>query len=140
MNGLITAKQQFFFPDSPLGEMPASLRIVSAKNGKAGIQLLFACPEPSARITVTGSGFDVQLHEMIPVPVEYNTGNGVDQGGAMVILRAVQASEGGAGMPARLPGDLLERVTARVMHECPEVQRVFYDCTPSRSYAMVAGK
>ena len=86
MNGLITAKQQFFFPDSPLGEMPASLRVVSAKNGKAGIQLLFACPEPSARITVTGSGFDVQLHEMIPVPVEYNTGNGVDQGGAMVIL------------------------------------------------------
>lgn len=61
-------------------------------------------------------------------------------GGAMVILRAVQASEGGAGMPARLPGDLLERVTAQVMHECPEVQRVFYDCTPSRSYAMVAGK
>ena len=62
------------------------------------------------------------------------------EGGAMVILRAVQASEGGAGMPARLPGDLLERVTARVMRECPDVQRVFYDCTPSRSYAQVAGK
>lgn len=61
-------------------------------------------------------------------------------GGTMIILRAVQASEGGAGMPARLPGDLLERVTAQVMRECPEVQRVFYDCTPSRSYAMVAGK
>ena len=58
----------------------------------------------------------------------------------MVILRAVQASEGGAGMPARLPGDLLERVTAQVMHECPDVQRVFYDCTPSRSYAMSAEK
>lgn len=61
-------------------------------------------------------------------------------GGVMVILRAVQVSEGGAGMPARLPGDLLERVTEQIMRECPEVQRVFYDCTPSRSYAMAAGK
>ena len=61
-------------------------------------------------------------------------------GGLIVILRAVQVSEGGAGMPARLPGDLLERVTAQVTRECPDVQRVFYDCTPSRSYAMVAGK
>ncbi len=61
-------------------------------------------------------------------------------GGLIVILRAVQAAAGGAGLPARLPGDLLERVTAQVMQACPEVQRVFYDCTPSRSYAMVAGK
>ena len=61
-------------------------------------------------------------------------------GGLIVILRAVQASEGGAGLPARLPGDLLERVTAQIAKECHDVQRVFYDCTPSRSYAMVAGK
>ena len=61
-------------------------------------------------------------------------------GGDMIILRAVQVSEGGAGMPARLPSDLLERVTEEVMHACPEVQRVFYDCTPSKSYARVAGK
>lgn len=61
-------------------------------------------------------------------------------GGLMIILRAVQAVEGGAGMPARLPGDLLERVTAEIMRQCPEVQRVFYDCTPSRSYARIAGK
>lgn len=61
-------------------------------------------------------------------------------GGVLVILRAVQAMEGGAGMPARLPNDLLERVTMEIMQACPEVQRVFYDCTPSRSYALVAGK
>ena len=61
-------------------------------------------------------------------------------GGILVILRAVQAVEGGAGMPARLPSDLLERVTLQIMQDCPDVQRVFYDCTPSRSYALVAGK
>ena len=61
-------------------------------------------------------------------------------GGYVVILRAVQAIEGGAGLPARIPGDLLERVTAQTMRECPDVQRVFYDCTPSKTYARLAGK
>lgn len=61
-------------------------------------------------------------------------------GGLMVILRAVQAAEGGSGMPARIPSDLLERVTEEVMQECPDVQRVFYDCTPSKTYARLAGK
>ena len=53
---------------------------------------------------------------------------------------ALQAVESGSGMPARIPSDLLERVTADITRECPDVQRVFYDCTPSRSYARVAGK
>lgn len=61
-------------------------------------------------------------------------------GGVMIILRAVQATESGSGMPARLPSDLLERVTEEVMRECPDVQRVFYDCTPSKTYARLAGK
>ena len=61
-------------------------------------------------------------------------------GGDMVILRAVQAMEGGSGMPARIPSDLLERVTEEIMRECPDVQRVFYDCTPSKTYARLAGK
>lgn len=59
-------------------------------------------------------------------------------GGLMVILRAVQAAEGGSGMPARIPSDLLERVTAEVMRQCPDVQRVFYDCTPSKTYARLS--
>ena len=86
MNGIITSHQQFFFPDSPLGDLPASLRLVSAKNGKAGIQILFSCDAPQGRVSVSASDFDTQLYEMIAIPVEYNTGNGVDQGGAMVIL------------------------------------------------------
>lgn len=61
-------------------------------------------------------------------------------GGLMIVLRAVQAAEGGSGMPARIPSDLLERVTEEVMQECPDVQRVFYDCTPSKTYARLAGK
>ena len=61
-------------------------------------------------------------------------------GGVMIILRAVQAVEGGSGMPARLPSDLLERVTEDILRTCPDVQRVFYDYTPSKTYARLAGK
>ena len=61
-------------------------------------------------------------------------------GGVMIILRAVQATESGSGMPARLPSDLLERVTEEILQCCPDVQRVFYDCTPSKTYARLAGK
>ncbi len=64
----------------------------------------------------------------------------IPDGGYIVILRAVQSAAGGSGMPARLPSDLLERVTGDIMQSCPDVQRVFYDCTPSRSYARMAGK
>lgn len=86
MNGIITAQQRFFFPDSPLDNLPASLRVVSAQNGKAGIQLLFSCAADYGVVHIESDSFDAQLHEMVAVPVEYNTGNGVDQGGAMVIL------------------------------------------------------
>ena len=86
MIGLITTKQVFHFPDSPLGQLPAQLRVVSAQNGQIGIQILFACDAPTGVVCCQAEGFDAQLHEMIAVPVEYNTGNGVDQGGAMVIL------------------------------------------------------
>ena len=55
-------------------------------------------------------------------------------GGYVVTLRAVQTAEGAAGNTARFTADLLERVTAHVLAQCPKVQRVFYDLTPSKSY------
>ena len=86
MIGIITTQQKFLFPDSPLGALPAQLRVVSALNGQIGIQILFACSAPQGAVRCQAQDFNAQLHEMIAVPVEYNTGNGVDQGGAMVIL------------------------------------------------------
>lgn len=55
-------------------------------------------------------------------------------GGFIVTLRAVQTVDGAAAMAARLPNDLLERVTMTILSECPEVQRVMFDLTPSKSY------
>ncbi len=53
-----------------------------------------------------------------------------------VILRACQACSGEA-CASRLPYDLLERVTARILAEMPQITRVAYDLTPSQQYALV---
>lgn len=51
---------------------------------------------------------------------------------SMVILRAVQVSESAQqSYAARIPYDLLERVTERILRERPEVQRVVYDLSPA---------
>ncbi len=63
----------------------------------------------------------------------------IPNGGYLVILRAVQSSDGGGGMAARLPFDLMERVSAAILRECPGVQRVFYDLSPSQTYLQQAG-
>lgn len=55
--------------------------------------------------------------------------------GFVVILRAVQAVDGHMAVASRLPHDLLERVTTDIMATLPQVERVLYDFTPSKSYA-----
>ena len=105
MLGMLSTKQEFLFPDTPLGPMPAALRVVSAKNGKIGIQIMLSCAAGSAGVSVLGDGFDAALYQLVDVPVEYNTGNGVDQGGAMVLL------------PDRCPDYAVRRAPFRV-YDC----------------------
>jgi GMP synthase (glutamine-hydrolysing) len=56
--------------------------------------------------------------------------------GYVVILRACQAGDGEAHA-ARLPYDLTERVTERILAEIPQVKRVVYDLTPSYHYSFL---
>jgi len=60
--------------------------------------------------------------------------------GYVITLRAMQAVDGAPSMPARLPSDLLERVSKFIRSELPEVERVLYDLTPSRNYAQADWK
>lgn len=53
-----------------------------------------------------------------------------------ICLRAIQASQS-QGLAARLPYDLMERTTARILSEVPDVSRVVYDLTPSKRYGMM---
>lgn len=64
-------------------------------------------------------------------------GDSADREGYVVTLRAVQAVDGDGGMAARLPNDLLERVTLEILNRCPQVSRVLYDLTPSKSYTPI---
>ena len=57
-------------------------------------------------------------------------------GGYTVILRAAQACRGEA-CASRLPYDLLERVTERILDELPLVTKVMYDLTPSPNVTML---
>ena len=61
-------------------------------------------------------------------------------GGMVITLRAVQAVDGAAAMPARLPSDLLERVSQAIRETLPSVIRVLYDLTPSSNYEQVDWK
>lgn len=59
------------------------------------------------------------------------------ENGYVVTLRAVQSVDGAGGMAARLPSDLLERVTLEILSRCPQVSRVMYELTPSKSYTPI---
>lgn len=85
MQGILTTKEEFLFPDSVCKTMPETCRIVTARNGKSGIQMLFRTTGTQVKLTVETSDFDVEWYQMRAVPVEYNTGDGQEQGGAMVI-------------------------------------------------------
>lgn len=54
--------------------------------------------------------------------------------GAVICLRAVHASDRSLAYAARLPYDVMENVTDRILKERPEVRRVVYDLTPSGNY------
>lgn len=58
------------------------------------------------------------------------------QQGYAIILRACQAGDGEAHA-ARLPYDLTERVTERILAEIPQIRRVVYDLTPSYHYTFL---
>ena len=53
----------------------------------------------------------------------------------IIALRALSRS-GAASVPCRLPYDMLERVTGRILSEFPQVDRVVYDMTPSPERGM----
>lgn len=85
LKGIVTAREEFLYPDSEKGSLPEKLRIAMAKNGKPGIQILMKTKGQAVEFFLEGPGFQPEWYEMRSVPVEYNTGDGVSQGGAMVL-------------------------------------------------------
>ena len=54
---------------------------------------------------------------------------------AVILLRAVQASDQNTAYAARLPYDVMENTTRRILETLPDVRRVVYDLSPSSNYS-----
>ncbi len=108
------------FPGSGL-----ALRIQGEVN-PARLQTLRAC-EYIFTDEIQASGLERRLRQrfavLYPMP-----GDGLQ---SVIVLRAVQNGDAFPAHPARLPYDLLERATERILRQRPEVRRVVYDLTPS---------
>ena len=81
--GVLTAREEFLYPDTPMAELPCHLELAAPRNGRRGIQLLLETDVREVSLSLSGEGFEPEWFRMIAVPVEYNTGDGVEQGGAM---------------------------------------------------------
>lgn len=98
--GRVSVLEEFLYPDDCIGALPKELRLVTAKNAKPGLQFMIGTTGGAMTVSLAeekvllsaqetqGAGlsdFSAELYEMLDVPVEYNTGDGVQQGGAMVL-------------------------------------------------------
>ena len=117
---VITARQPF--PSSGL-----ALRVMSSVDAEK-LQILRTADAIFTEEIVT-DGHDRRLWQYYAT-LTYNP----DRAGSYaVILRATQAAQNGA-YAARLPFDVMERASERILAELPIVTRVVYDLTPSVHY------
>ncbi len=84
--GALSAKEEFFYPDTKMGALPDTLRLVMPKDGQPTFQLLLQTNQDKVPVTLKSEDFEADFFSMHKIPVEYNTGNGEDQGGAMVLM------------------------------------------------------
>lgn len=85
VNGAISAREEFFYPDMPLSPLPNHLRLAIPRNGWPGVQLLIESSDPHLCAALESNSFTPEFFCMQAVTVEYNTGDGSEQGGAMVL-------------------------------------------------------
>ncbi len=88
--GILTEKEEFLYSDCSLAPLPHHVHVSMAKNGKPGIQLLIKTSSKSVQLVWEGDGFVPEWFCMRDVPVEYNTGDGEQQGGAMVLMEKTE--------------------------------------------------
>lgn len=83
--GLLSAVDEFFYPDSKLATLPTNLHLALALNNYASFQLILASSE-AVQFSIDTDLFDLEVYKLQAIPVEYNTGDGENQGGAMVLM------------------------------------------------------
>lgn len=87
--GAISAREEFFYPDTKLSKLPGGLRLAMPCNGRPGVQVILETDKAFLQAHLESDSFEAEWFCMHAVPVEYNTGNGEEQGGAMVLSPAL---------------------------------------------------
>lgn len=91
LKGIVTHKEEWLYPDENLGELPKEITIHTAKNGKEGVQILLESQIEQAKVLIhKPDEIDVELYQMIDIPVEYNTASSIEQDGHFVIMEEQQ--------------------------------------------------
>lgn len=83
--GVLSGREEFCYPDMPMGPLPRTLRLAMPRNGRPSVQLLLRTEEDQVDVSLESDAFTPEFFCMKAVPVEYNTGDGREQGGAMVL-------------------------------------------------------
>ena len=86
MKGFCTAREEWLFPDQELSELPESMELHMAQNGKEALRLLLPLESGSLSLSLEGADeFDAEWFEMIYVGVGYNETEKEEQDGMFVI-------------------------------------------------------
>lgn len=85
LKGAISAQEVFFYPDMELSALPGRIETAAPRNGRPGIQLMLKTEASVLSASLDSSVFDGEFFCMQAIPAEYNTGDGSNQGGAMVL-------------------------------------------------------
>lgn len=83
--GVLTAKEEFLYPDSNCDILPEQIDLAVAQNGVRGIQVLLKTKGESVKLKLESESYIPEWYRMQKIPVEYNTGDGEEQGGSMVL-------------------------------------------------------
>lgn len=84
LKGRLVTADTYLYPDDLLDSLPQRFHLATPRNGMPGFQVVVACEGPAV-LAITDSSFSPEIFRLRAIPVEYNTGDGKEQGGAMVL-------------------------------------------------------
>lgn len=84
LKGNLASADTYLYPDDDLGSLPLHFCLATPRNGMPGFQVMIASEGP-AILSTLDTRFSPEIYRLRAIPVEYNTGDGKEQGGAMVL-------------------------------------------------------
>lgn len=84
LKGRMVSADTYLYPDDDLDSLPQQFHLATPRNGLPGFQVVVAS-EDSAQMQIDDPHFAAEIYRLRAIPVEYNTGDGKEQGGAMVL-------------------------------------------------------